>query len=168
MNKVAQNTFALSRGKQSKNWPTRRCAREFVLQGLYQQRLTNNDEAAILAYLADLEGFGKADNKLLLELLHGVLAHQATLQALVQEHIDRPFTELSPIESCILLMGAFELKEHLQTPYRVIINEAIELTKGFGGTDGHKYVNGVLDKLAAKLRTAEIESTKKGKKVGIL
>jgi N utilization substance protein B len=69
----------------------------------------------------------------------------------LQAYLDRPFNELSPIEACVLLAGAFELGNYPQTPYRVIINESIELAKGYGGTDGHKYVNGVLDKLGRPL-----------------
>ena len=82
----------------------------------------------------------------------------------LQTFLDRPFAELSPIEASILLAGAFELANYQQTPYRVIINEAIELTKGFGGTDGHKYVNGVLDKLAFKLRPVEVEAKRAERK----
>ena len=136
----------------------RRRAREFALQGLYQWRLSGNDEAAIEAHLADIAGFDKADRDFFVGLLRGVLAQQAELQEQLQAFLDRPFAELSPIEASILLAGAFELANYQQTPYRVIINEAIELTKGFGGTDGHKYVNGVLDKLAFKLRPVEVEA----------
>ena len=136
----------------------RRRARELALQGLYQWRIGGNDEAAIEAHLADVEGFDKADREFFVGLLRGVLAQQAELQEQLQAFLDRPFAELSPIEACILLAGAFELANFPQTPYRVIINEAIELTKGFGGTDGHKYVNGVLDKLAFKLRPVEVEA----------
>ena len=136
----------------------RRRARELALQGLYQWRIGGNDEAAIEAHLADVEGFDKADREFFVGLLRGVLAQQAELQEQLQAFLDRPFAELSPIEASILLAGAFELANYPQTPYRVIINEAIELTKGFGGTDGHKYVNGVLDKLAFKLRPVEVEA----------
>ena len=136
----------------------RRRARELALQGLYQWRIGGNDEAAIEAHLADVEGFDKADREFFVGLLRGVLAQQAVLQEQLQAFLDRPFAELSPIEASILLAGAFELANYQQTPYRVIINEAIELTKGFGGTDGHKYVNGVLDKLAFKLRPVEVEA----------
>ena len=136
----------------------RRRARELALQGLYQWRIGGNDEAAIEAHLADVEGFDKADREFFVGLLRGVLAQQAELQEQLQAFLDRPFAELSPIEASILLAGAFELANYQQTPYRVIINEAIELTKGFGGTDGHKYVNGVLDKLAAKVRPVEVEA----------
>ena len=136
----------------------RRRARELALQGLYQWRIGGNDEAAIEAHLADVEGFDKADREFFVGLLRGVLAQQAELQEQLQAFLDRPFAELSPIEASILLAGAFELANYQQTLYRVIINEAIELTKGFGGTDGHKYVNGVLDKLAFKLRPVEVEA----------
>jgi N utilization substance protein B len=78
-------------------------------------------------------------------------------------HIDRPFTELSPVEACILMLGSFEMINHPETPYRVIINEAIELTKAFGGTDGHKYINGVLDKVAGVVRADEVAARKQGK-----
>ncbi|WP_319242354.1 transcription antitermination factor NusB [uncultured Propionivibrio sp.] len=140
------------------NKSPRRRAREFALQGLYQWRLSSNDEAAIEAHLRDSEEFGKADREFFTGLLRGVLAQESELQAALQAYLDRPFAELSPIEASVLLAGAYELTNYPETPYRVIINEAIELTKGFGGTDGHKYVNGVLDKLAAKLRPVEVEA----------
>jgi N utilization substance protein B len=136
----------------------RRRAREFALQALYQWQLSGNDEAAIEAHLGDSEGFDKADREFFAGLLRGVLAQRQTLQEQLQAFLDRPFGELSPVEACILLAGAFELNNHPQTPYGVIINESVELAKGFGGTDGHKYVNGVLDKLAARLRPAEVEA----------
>ena len=136
----------------------RRRAREFALQGLYQWRLSGNDEAAIEAHLHDSEGFGKADREFCVNLLRGVLAQADALQVELQAFLDRPFTELSPVEASILLASAYELANYPETPYRVIINEAIELTKRFGGTDGHKYVNGVLDRLAAKLRPVEVSA----------
>ena len=137
---------------------SRRRAREFALQGLYQWRVSGNDGAAIEAHLRDSEEFGKADRAFFTELMRGVLSQEARLQDELQAFLDRPFAELSPVEACILLAGAYELAHYPETPYRVVINEAIELTKGFGGTDGHKYVNGVLDKLATRLRPAEVES----------
>jgi N utilization substance protein B len=134
----------------------RRRAREFVLQGLYQWRVGGADEAAIEAYAPEMEGFDKADRDFFTSTLRGVMAQNEALSAQVKTHIDRPFRELSPVEACILLMGAYELANHPETPYRVVINEAIELTKAFGGTDGHKYVNGVLDKVAAVVRPDEV------------
>ena len=141
----------------------RRRAREFALQGLYQRRVGGHDEASIEAHLQDSPGFDKADREFFLDLLQGVLRSHTSLCERLQPYLDRPFAELSPIEACILLAGAYELANHPQTPYRVVINEAIELTKGFGGTDGHKYVNGVLDKLAAELRPVEVEAKRNAK-----
>ena len=159
MSVVAGNAAAAT--KAATKSPRRR-AREFALQGIYQWRLSDNDEAAIVAHLRDSEDFIKADRELFSRLLRGVLAHQASLQEQLQPCLDRPFAELSPVESGILLIGAYELVNYPQTPYRVIINEAIELTKAFGGTDGHKYVNGVLDKLAARLRPEEVDAKRAG------
>lgn len=161
----AQDTAAAKPAAKKPAKSPRRRAREFALQGLYQWRVGGNDEAAIEAHLADSDGFDKADREFFVGLLRGVLAQQVGLQEQLQAYLDRPFAELSPIESSVLLAGAYELVNCPQTPYRVIINEAIELAKGFGGTDGHKYVNGVLDKMAARLRPAEVEAkrvTRKG------
>ena len=141
----------------------RRRAREFVLQGLYQWRVGGADEAAIEAQIPEMEDFARADRDFFVATLHRVIGQQERLTALVTAHIDRAFRELSPIEACVLLMGTCELVNNPETPYRVIINEAIELTKAFGGTDGHKYVNGVLDKVAAEVRPAEVEAKKKGR-----
>ena len=134
----------------------RRRAREFILQGLYQWRVGGADEAAIEAYAPEMEGFDKADRTFFVGTLRGVLAQRDDLVARIAAHIDRPYEELSPIEAGVLLLGSFELIHHPETPYRVIINEAIELAKGFGGTDGHRFVNGVLDRLAAQVRETEI------------
>ena len=138
------------------NVSPRRRAREFVVQGLYQWRVGGQDEAAIEAHLAEAEDFRRADRAMFETLLRGALRHHLELFELLRPNLDRSVDELSPIEASILLLGAYELRHHPETPYRVIINEAIELAKTFGGTDGHKYVNGVLDKLAPKLRAAEV------------
>ena len=160
-------TFAGDAGQlqESKAPPrsARRRAREFVLQGLYQWRVGGADEAAVAAQIPEMEDFAKADRDFFAATLHRVIGQQERLTALVTAHIDRAFRELSPIEACVLLMGTCELVNNPETPYRVIINEAIELTKAFGGTDGHKYVNGVLDKVAAEVRPAEVEAKKKGR-----
>ena len=141
----------------------RRRAREFVLQGLYQWRVGGADEADVAAQIPEMDDFAKADRDFFVTTLHRVIGQQETLTALVAAYVDRPFRELSPIEACVLLMGACELANDPETPYRVIINEAIELTKSFGGTDGHRYVNGVLDKVAAAVRPAEVEAKKRGR-----
>ena len=141
----------------------RRRAREFILQGLYQWRVGGADEAAIEAYAPEMEGFDKADRNFFVGTLRGVLAQRDDLVARIAAHIDRPYEELSPIEAGVLLLGSFELIHHPETPYRVIINEAIELAKAFGGTDGHKYVNGVLDKIAAQVRAQEVNARQNGR-----
>ncbi len=141
----------------------RRRAREFVLQGLYQWRVGGADEAAIEAFAPEMEGFAKADREFFVGTLRGVINQRASLIEQIATHIDRPFVELSPIEASVLMMGCFELMNHAETPYRVIINEGIELTKSFGGTDGHKYVNGVLDKIAAAIRPDEVAARRQGR-----
>ena len=133
----------------------RRRAREFVVQGLYQYLVGGQDEASIQTQTEAVAGFDKADTELFKSLLHETLLHAADLQGLITPYITRAWDDVSPIERGILLLATCELKHHIETPYRVIINEAIELTKTFGGTDGHRFVNGVLDKLAPTLRTAE-------------
>ena len=138
----------------------RRRAREFVIQGLYQWRVGGADEASIEAYAPEMEGFAKADREFFVGTLRGVINQRQPLVERISAHIDRGFDELSPIEACILMLGSFEMVNHPDTPYRVIINEAIELAKAFGGTDGHKYVNGVLDKVAAVLRPDEVAARK--------
>ena len=160
-NKPARKPAGKPAGGASKS--PRRRAREFALQGLYQWRIGGADEAAIEAHVHEIAGFEKADRNFFLGLLRGVLKERVALCEAIQPYLDRKFDELSPIEACILLVGGYELHAHPETPYRVVINEAIELAKAYGGTDGHKYVNGVLDKLAAKLRPVEVEARLRGK-----
>ena len=140
------------------NKSPRRRAREFVIQGLYQWQVGDQDAAAIQVQAEGVAGFDKADNELYATLLAETRQNAETLKLALAPHIDRTWEEVSPIERCILLLGACELRFHPETPYRVIINEAIELAKTYGGTDGHKSVNGVLDKLAAGLRATEIRA----------
>ena len=140
----------------SKSRSPRHRAREFALQGLYQWLLNNEDSGVIDAHIRQAHGFDKADREHIDALLHGAINHSIALREEFAPLIDRGIKELSPIEHAALLIGTFELKNHIEIPYRVVINEAVELTKSFGGIDGHKYVNGVLDKLAVKLRPNEV------------
>ena len=133
----------------------RRRSRELALQGLYAWQLSGDDAAGLQAQLAESGGFGKADAKYFARLLQGTIEHAAALELLIAPALDRKPKELSPVEHGILLLAAFELKNAPDIPYKVVINEAVELAKSFGGTDGHKYVNGVLDKLALTLRPDE-------------
>jgi N utilization substance protein B len=113
------------------------------------------DQAAIEGHASDITNFDKADPVLYRSLLTLTLDHAVTLQDALVLHISRPWDEVSPIERCILLMAACEFSHFPEVPYRVILNEAIDLAKDYGGTDGHKFINGVLDKLALDLRPHE-------------
>ena len=135
----------------------RRRSRELAMQGLYQWLLSREDAGAIEAHLAATSpSFDKADLEHFKELLHGSIREIDVLHGQIEPFLDRRIAELSPVEHATLLIGAFELVRHLEIPYRVIINEAVELAKTFGGTDGYKYINGVLDKVAAQARPTEV------------
>jgi len=134
----------------------RRLSRELALQGVYQWIFTGATPAVVLRNLKELETFGSADEAFLKAELKGTIGEAEDLRAKVEPLADRKWDEVSPIERAILLIGAWELVHSPEIPYRVTINEAIELGKRFGGTDGHKYVNGVLDKLAAAVRPEEV------------
>ena len=140
----------------SKNRTPRHRAREFALQGLYQWLLNNESARVVSTNIRGAHGFDKADSEFFSALLNGAISTSVELRESIAPLIDRAITELSPIEHAVLLLGAYELKNHPEIPYRVVINEAVELTKSFGGIDGHKYVNGVLDKLAGSLRPDEV------------
>lgn len=131
-------------------------ARELALQAIYQWRMSGGDHLEIEKTTRAEKSLGRFDIELFSQLLRGVVEHNQALVAAISPHLDRDMNELSPIEFSVLLLGAFELTRHPEVPYRVVINEAVELAKTFGGTDGHKFVNGVLDKLAAQVRAVEV------------
>ncbi|MDP2852495.1 MAG: transcription antitermination factor NusB [Gallionella sp.] len=135
---------------------SRRKSREFAVQGLYQWALAGNSADEIEKQLREDSGYAQIDGEHFTALLRGVIAQAPQLDELLQPYLDRPIAELSPVEHAILRLACFEMKNHPEIPYRVVINEAVELAKSFGGTDGHKYVNGVLDKLAARVRAVEV------------
>ena len=134
----------------------RRRSRELALQGLYQRQLSGNAAEDVRNDLAASDGYEEADHAYFDELWLGVTSDYDSLVSVVEPYLARKAAELSPIERAILIIGAWELKSRPEIPYRVVINEAVELAKGFGATDGHRFVNGVLDKVAADLRAAEI------------
>jgi N utilization substance protein B len=144
------------KGKGAAKPSARRRSREFVLQAVYQWQLAGQSLADIEKQFTTAEDFNKADATFFSVLLKGALKNADATREALQPHIDRAWEELSPIERGILLMSGHELLVSVDVPYRVVINEAIELAKSYGGTDGHKYVNGVLDKLAAVARADEI------------
>ena len=136
---------------------TRRQARELALQALYAWQLSGGDpvdEARCLEGYADAAKFVEA-------LVRGVRDRAGELQAMVSPHLSREFSRLSPVERAILYIGAFELAAHPETPFKVVLNEAIELGKSFGATDGHRFVNGVLEKVAESLRPEEVARSRK-------
>ena len=142
----------------------RRRARELALQGLYQWLYTGDAAGVVLKNLSELEGFAEADSGFLEAEVKGTIHDAEELRGHWEPLADRTWDEVSPVERAILLLGAWELVHNPEIPYRVTINEAIELGKRFGGTDGHKYVNGVLDKLAASVRPGEVADRKKASK----
>jgi N utilization substance protein B len=176
----------MSRGEQGLR---RRHTRELALQGMYQWLLHNTSpgagsdapswtqcaDQAPTAQIGILQEFLAQDSAkdetppgdappvdidFFVALLHGAIGEADTLRARLAPFLSRSVAELSPIEHAILLLGAHELTHDLETPYKVVINEAIELAKKYGGTDGHRFVNGVLDRLATKLRPAEITNVR--------
>ncbi|KAA3651683.1 MAG: transcription antitermination factor NusB [Proteobacteria bacterium] len=144
----------------------RRRAREFALQGIYQALLSGNGIALIEDQVQQAPGFEKADRALFITLLRGTLNDTAALEAEFAPFIGRTVAELSPIERAVLLLATHELERHIEVPYKVVINEAIELAKAYGGTDGHRFVNGVMDKVAGKLRAVEVAAREAERKGG--
>ena len=134
----------------------RRRSRELALQGLYEWQISRAEFSVVRSHMREQDEFGKCDNARFDALLQGCIEQAPALDSLLTPHLDRPIAELSPIEHGVLLIGLYELQHCVDVPYRVAINEAVELAKSFGGTDGHKYVNGVLDKAAVDLRPAEV------------
>jgi len=130
-------------------------SRKFALQALYQWQLTGQSYAELLNQYAAEEGFGGADREYFETLLKGTTESSESLDGELAGLIDRPVGQLDPIEHAILMLGLYELRHSLDVPYRVVINEGIELAKKFGATDGHKFVNAVLDRAARQLRSSE-------------
>ena len=138
----------------------RRKSREFALQGLYEWLLGRADAGVVDAHVREQDGFDKCDLAYFDLLLHGIIRESAAIDVHIAAHIDRKAELLSPVEHAALMIGTYELMRRVEVPYKVAINEAVELAKSFGGTDGHKYVNGVLDKVAAELRRTEVDAAR--------
>lgn len=131
-------------------------ARAFALQGLYQYLVGGNETSAIDSFTRDLAGFHKADAAHYNALLHGCITIAADADALIKPLLDRKMAEISPIEHAAMWIGVYEFQHCPDVPWRVVLNECIELAKEFGGTDGHKYVNAVLNGLAPQIRALEV------------
>jgi len=150
-----KTTKAKKKGGQS-----RRKSRELVLKALYRGMFNQTDLAPVFKDMLDDPDYRKADEEYFKGLLENVSSHLAEIDAQLQPHVDRELKELSPIEHSILRLAGYELMFDMSIPYRVTINEAVELGRVFGGTDGHKYINAVLDKLAQTARPQEVASHK--------
>ena len=138
--------------------PARSRSREFALQALYQHIVGRNEASDIDVFTRDLSGFHKADSAHYDALLYGCAEQATELDKLILPLLDRSMAEISPIERAAMWIGVFEMKHCLDVPWRVSLNECIELAKEFGGTDGHKYVNAVLEGLAPNLRPHEVKA----------
>ena len=139
-------------------------AREFALQALYQHLIGKNTVEDIDAFTRDLAGFNKSDSVHFDALLRGCIEEADALDALIVPLLDRKLAEISPIEHSVMWIGVYEFKHCPDVPWRVVLNECIELAKEFGGTDGHKYVNAVLNGIAPSLRPLEVNADRgKGK-----
>ncbi|BBL70673.1 transcription antitermination factor NusB [Methylogaea oryzae] len=135
---------------------SRTFARSSAVQALYQMQVGGQGPLEIERQFVQEHGLGRADPEYFKELLHGVVANLASIDQAIAEFTSRPLDELDPVERAVLRLGTFELLFRQETPYRVVINECINLAKRFGATDGHKYVNGILDKVARKRRAVEV------------
>lgn len=148
MNKQARNTLAAERHK----------ARHYAMQALYQWHMAAAPVNQIEAeFRADYD-FAHVDLEYFQALLHGVPASVTELEAVFEPLLDRKLDDLGPVERSLLRMGTWELQQRIDVPWKVVINEAVSLAKKFGATDSHKYINGVLDKVARQLRKAETEA----------
>lgn len=138
-------------------------SREFALQGLYRWLLAKHTPAEIAQDIVLFRGFDKCDALYFRDLLDGAIHDASAIEGQLAPCLDRPVEKLSPVERAVLLIAGCEFSRHPEVPYRVVINEAVELAKSFGGTDGHKYVNGVLDKLAAAMRATEVSAAREAR-----
>lgn len=138
----------------SKSPGARSRARELIVQTLYQRQISGHDVVELLRQFHERPDYARVDQAYYDNALKSICAETDMLEKSIQEYADRPLAQLDPVERGILLLGFYELKEQPDVPYKVVINESVDLTKRFGAVDGHKYINAVLDRAAAKLRPA--------------
>lgn len=143
-------------GNQKPSMSARRKARRFAIQALYQWQISGSSLTAIEAEFRTDNDMSKVDIEYFQDILHNVPKEKGKLDEKILPFMDRRIDELTPVELAMLRLGAFEMCHRIDIPYKVVINESVELAKTFGATDGHKYVNGILDKLAARERMVEI------------
>ena len=134
---------------------SRSLARRLAMQALYQWQMTGQSYAELRNQFAADEGYAEVDAEYFQQLLEPIVENHAELDALLAQWLDRPVAQLDPVEHAVLLVGVEELRARLEVPYRVVLNEGVELAKKFGATEGHKFINAVLDRAARSLRAAE-------------
>jgi N utilization substance protein B len=130
-------------------------ARELLVQALYQKQIAGHDWRELLAQFRDQVAYQRVDQEFFEDLLKAICKSESELSESISRFIDRPVDQLDPVEFGILLIGLYELESRIDIPYRVVINEGVNLAKRFGATDGHKYINACLDAGAQALRTTE-------------
>lgn len=133
-------------------------SRRLALQAVYQWLIAETDSAALIEQYLDDDMMARADADYFNRLVLGVLQSVSDLETLFIEFLDRPLEQLDPIEHAVLLVGCYELEHCPELPYRVAINEAVELTKTYGATDSHRYINGVMDRMARQIREVEVRA----------
>jgi N utilization substance protein B len=138
-------------------------SRQFAVQAIYSWLLTEQNVSDIEVHFISEHDMEDADISYFQEILHFVSAHKMALVDHMEAYLSRSFASVDPVEQAILLMGVFEMEQRKDVPYRVVINESVECAKIFGAEDGHKFVNGIMDKVAAKLRQAEVDAPRKKK-----
>ncbi len=149
----------MTRARGDRSGRARSLSRRLVLQALYQWQMTGQSFPELRNQYTSDEGYAEVDAEFFQQLLQGVVEDSAALDAMIGEWLDRPVAQLDPIEHAVLLLGVEELRAHVEVPYKVVLNECVELTKKFGATDGHKFINAVLDRAARQLRAAEQQAT---------
>jgi N utilization substance protein B len=137
-------------------------ARELMVQALYQKQIAGHECSELMAQFHEDKAYDRVDKALFDEIMPVICKSQAELELTIADLIDRPLEQLDPVELAILLIGVYELKARIDIPFRVVINEGVNLAKRFGSTDSHKYINACLDKAAATLRETEVSAKRSG------
>jgi N utilization substance protein B len=146
----------------SKGTGARTRARELLLQALYQKQLADHTRSELLTQFRDQVAYERVDQEYFDEQLNAICKEQGELEKAIDELIDRPLDQLDPVELGILLIGTYELKHRIEIPYKVVINESVNLARRFGALDGHKYINACLDVAAKSLREVEVQANAGG------
>jgi N utilization substance protein B len=152
---MSQDSTPKDQPKSARGSRARSIARKLAMQALYQWQLTGQSAVELRKQYLEDEGSGGVDRDHFAELVNGCIEKHKTIQDVLTPFLDRPADQLDPIEAAVLMVGMYELQHRVDVPFRVVINEAVDLTKRFGATDAHKYVNAVLDRAAREIRAAE-------------